>query len=144
MSLASAELAQGAPAAAEGRLRELAADPRATLQQQALAVGLLGDVLDAQGRADEAFAAYRGCNDRLIEAYRDRFGVGQSPLAYVGGLIETVRQAPSGAWSATPEPPASGASGHVFLMASSAPAPPCWSRSWRAIRASRRWRSARP
>ena len=116
MSLASAELAQGAPESAEARLHDLATDPRATPQQQALAVGLLGDVLDVQGRAEEAFAAYSDCNARLIEAYRDRFGVGQSALAYVGELIDTVRHAPSGAWTATPEPPASGASGHVFLM----------------------------
>jgi len=116
MSLASADLAQGAPEAAEARLRDLSADRRATPQQQALAIGLLGDVLDAQGRAEEAFAAYSGCNERLIEAYRDRFGSGQSALAYVAEMIETLRHAPSGAWSATPEPSAGGASDHVFLM----------------------------
>jgi tetratricopeptide (TPR) repeat protein len=116
MTLASAELAQGKPAAAEARLRELIIDPRATPQQQALAEGLLGDILDAQGQAEAAFVAYRGCNGRLLELYRDQFGAGQSPLAYVRELIEVVRQAPSAGWTARPEPPASGASGHVFLM----------------------------
>lgn len=116
MTLASAELAAAEAPAAETRLRELAIDPRATAQQQALAQGLLGDVLDAQGLADEAFAAYRACNERLIQAYRDRFGVGESALAYARELIETVRSAPSGAWSATPEPPASGARDHVFQI----------------------------
>ena len=116
MTLASAELAAAEAPAAEARLRELVVDPRATAQQQALAQGLLGDVLDAQGLADQAFAAYRGCNDRLIQAYRDRFGVGESALAYARELIETLRSAPSGAWSAAPEPPASGARGHVFQI----------------------------
>jgi len=116
MTLASADLAQGEPEAAEARLRELAADPRVTPQQRALADGLLGDVLDAQGRAEEAFAAYHECNAQLISTYRDRFGAGQSALAYARDLIEVVRQAPSGAWSAKSTAPISGAIGHVFLM----------------------------
>lgn len=116
MTLASAELAAGETPAAEARLRELVIDPRATPQQQALAHGLLGDVLDAQGLAEQAFAAYRGCNEQLIQAYRDRFGVGRSALAYARELTETVRAAPSGAWLARAEPPASGVTGHVFLM----------------------------
>ena len=116
MTLASAELAAGETTAAEARLDALAADPRATPQQQALALGLLGDVLDAEGVADAAFEAYRDCNGRLAQAYRDRFGAGESALAYARELIETVRTAPSGAWSATPEPPVSGARGHVFQV----------------------------
>ena len=53
-----------------------------TPQQRAPADGLRGDVLYAQGRAEEAFAAYHDCNVQLISAYRDRFGAGQSALAY--------------------------------------------------------------
>jgi tetratricopeptide (TPR) repeat protein len=116
MTLAVADLAQGTPEAAEARLHELAADPRVTAQQRALADGLLGDVLDVQGRAKEAFAAYTDCNARLISAYRDRFGAGQSALAYARELIEVVRQAPSGAWSAKAAPPIGDAVGHVFMM----------------------------
>lgn len=116
MTLASADLAQGAPEAAEAALRELAADPRATPQQQALADGLLGDVLDAQGRAEEAFAAYHECNAQLARTYRDRFGVGQSALGYARDLLEVTRQAPSGAWSAKAGTPSSDATGHVFMM----------------------------
>ena len=116
MTLAAADLAQGAPEAAEAALGELAADPRATPQQQALADGLLGDVLDAQGRAEEAFAAYHQCNAQLISIYRDRFGVGQSALAYARDLIEITRQAPSGAWSAQAGAPSGDATGHVFMM----------------------------
>jgi tetratricopeptide (TPR) repeat protein len=116
MTLASAELAAGETPTAEARLRELVIDPRATPQQQALANGLLGDLLDAQGLAEQAFAAYRGCNEQLIQAYRDGFGAGRSALAYARELIETVRAAPSGAWSAKGEPPGSGASGHIFLL----------------------------
>jgi tetratricopeptide (TPR) repeat protein len=116
MTLATADLAQGAPEAAEARLRELAADPRATPQQQALADGLLGDALDAQGRAEEAFAAYHECNARLLDIYRDRFGVGQSALAYTSTLLGVLREAPTGAWSAKAGASTSGASGHVFLL----------------------------
>ncbi len=115
MTLASAELAAAETSAAEARLRELVIDPRATIQQQALAQGLLGDVLDAKGQADQAFAAYRRCNEQLIEAYRGRFGGGESALAYARGLIETVRSAPSGAWTTTPGP-AGGEGGHVFQI----------------------------
>lgn len=116
MTLASTELAAGQSAAAEARLRDLIVDARATPVQQALAQGQLGDVLDAEGRADDAFVAYSGCNQRLLDAYRDRFGAGLSALGYVRELLDVVRHAPSAAWSAAPQPPGGGVREHVFLM----------------------------
>ncbi len=73
MTVAAADLAQGAPAAAEQRLLALLADHRPTPLQKSLAKGLLGDVLDAQGRCQEAFNAYRASADERRRHYAGRF-----------------------------------------------------------------------
>src|SRR5438067_1686090 len=65
LSLAAADLADGATAAAEVRLRELLADRRPSATDRARAQGLLGDVLDAAGRYAEAFNVYTDCNEAL-------------------------------------------------------------------------------
>src|SRR5262249_12833234 len=81
LSLAAAELADGATERAEDLLRGLLADPRAGPSDRARAQGLLGDVLDAAGRYGEALAAYSACNEALRSIHR-RFGAGTSILAY--------------------------------------------------------------
>lgn len=121
MVLAQADVAEGRPQDGEARLYELLQDPRPTVEQRALAQGLLGDVLDAQDRTGEAFAAYDTCNRALLEAYRRRFGEGASALDYVREALALVDALPAQAWASAAQPPAalpSGgtAAGHVFLV----------------------------
>lgn len=117
MVLASCDLADGQPAAGEVRLNALLGDPRLTVQQRALAQGLLGDLLDAQDRTGEAFTAYETCNRALVETYRPRFGSGLSALDYARETLNLLDRLPKDAWTSGPQPAgAGGATGHVFLV----------------------------
>jgi tetratricopeptide (TPR) repeat protein len=117
LSLAAAELADGAAERAENLLRELIADPRAGPPDRARAQGLLGDVLDAAGRYGEALAAYSACNEALRNIHQ-RFAARTSILAYTRALTAAWSAvAPQWPASASPRPVATGSSaGHVFLI----------------------------
>jgi tetratricopeptide (TPR) repeat protein len=118
LSLAAAELADGATAAAETLLQKLIMDPRAGPSDRARASGLLGDVLDASGRYREAFDAYSTCNEALRRIHQ-RFANGTSMLAYTRALSAAVSaSAAAGAWPAQRVPPAAPdeALEHVFLL----------------------------
>jgi hypothetical protein len=119
--LAQADLAEGRPEDGEARLYKLLADPRPTVEQRALAQGLLGDLLDAQDRVAEAFTAYDTCNRALLEAYKRRFGSGVSALDYGRDVLALVDRLAADAWAQAPQEPVSlpgggQAAGHVFLM----------------------------
>lgn len=116
MVLAAADLAAGQHAESEARLRRLMADPRVTPVQEALAQGLLGDVLDAQDRIAEAFAAYSACNAALRSAYAPRFGGGEGALAHARRTIAMLDTLPSQAWSSGPQAKVGAARAHVFLL----------------------------
>jgi tetratricopeptide (TPR) repeat protein len=117
LSLAAAELADGATDRAESLLRGLLADPRAGSLDRARAQGLLGDVLDATGRYDEAFTAYSQCNQALRQIHR-RFDAETSVLAYTRALAAAftaiIPQWP--ARTPLPEPASGGPAGHVLLI----------------------------
>ena len=112
----AADLAEGAASAAQQRLEALIADPRLTPQQQALAHGLLGDVLDAQDRVPEAFAEYAACNMGLWRTYAPTFGGKPTALEFAQGMIARLADIPADAWRTAAEPAPSGATGHVFLL----------------------------
>jgi tetratricopeptide (TPR) repeat protein len=116
MVLAQADLAEGRPKEGEARLHRLIADERANAVQQALAQGLLGDILDAQDKVIEAFNAYSTCNTGLAKAYAPRFGAGPTTLSYARQTLAVVQRTPAAAWSAKGGSPGAGAAGHVFLM----------------------------
>jgi tetratricopeptide (TPR) repeat protein len=115
LSLAAADLAEGALVAAEGRLQSLILDSRAGVADRTRAMGLLGDVLDAQARYAAAFDAYTSCNQSLRQMHA-RFERENVP-GYMQSLIHAVeadglrlaRQIPA-AQRAVP------AAGHVFLL----------------------------
>ncbi|HZZ31080.1 MAG TPA: sulfotransferase [Phenylobacterium sp.] len=113
--MAAAELAQGDASAAQARLEALIADPRLTAQQTAFAHGLLGDVLDAQDRAPEAFSAYAACNMGLWRTYASAYASPPSALDFAQGIIARLDAIDPQAWTAAGEP-APGAAGHVFLL----------------------------
>jgi tetratricopeptide (TPR) repeat protein len=68
VTLAGADIAEGKAGAGEARLRVLLGDSRLQPIDQAQARGMLGDALDAQGRFDEAFAAW-SVGNRLRKAH---------------------------------------------------------------------------
>ncbi len=114
ISVATAELALGAPDAAEQRLHRLLADPRPTAVDRATAMGLLADVLDSRGQTTEAFGAYSQSNDLLRAHYAGRFGAGKGASAAtlrMAGYYETPRSFSMPAQSKRPDGPAL-----VFLM----------------------------
>jgi tetratricopeptide (TPR) repeat protein len=117
LSLAAAELAGGAIDRAETQLQRLIIDSRAGPSDRARATGLLGDVLDAAGRYNEAFDAYTTCNDALRQIHR-RFAAGTSMLAYTRTLAAAMRAMGSRRWVSDPAPEttASDARGHAFLL----------------------------
>lgn len=118
MSLAAAELGEGTPAKAETRLRAQLSNEQLEPLDRAYANGLLGDVLDAEDRLADAFAAYTVCNDALRKIHADRFGSGQSALEYARRTTDYFERARVQNWkpcAVAGEDP-SGVRGHVFLL----------------------------
>lgn len=118
MSLAAAELGERQVDAAEVRLRALLSDSRLAPVERAYAMGLLGDVLDAKGLPDKAFAAYASRNQQLQQTYAARFSAGLSALEYARALTQYFQQVPPQSGSAAEsfrrgvaEP-----TNHVFLV----------------------------
>lgn len=116
MVLASADLAEGRAAEARARLAALIAEPRLTPQQRALAQGLLGDVLDAEGRPADAYEAYAACNMGLWRAYAAAFQQGPGALEFVREMTEALEFAGPETWPRSPAGAAPGVKGHVFLL----------------------------
>ena len=118
LSLAAAELAAGSVDSAQLLLNQVLGDPRTGQAERARASGLLGDVLDAAGRYDEAFGAYATCNAILRQLYQRRFGTGTSMVTYVEAVIAALGRTDRAAWVAPSVGKAAGrgAAGHVFLI----------------------------
>lgn len=115
LSLAAAELGERRPARAEAQIRALLGDTRLTDRERAYASGLLGDVLDASNRPDEAFAAYSRCNRELQRMYAGRY---DSALEYVRSLTRYLEQTTREGWNtrAPLRADLAGVAGHVFLL----------------------------
>ncbi len=116
MSIAAAELANGAATSAETLLEQLILGSHATPVEKARATGLLGDVLQAQGRYAEAFDAYTTGNEALRTIYH-RLERRTGTLARLRALISATN--PVDAAQAAPvseTPAASGLREHVFVM----------------------------
>jgi tetratricopeptide (TPR) repeat protein len=114
-SLAAAELGERQPARAERRIRALLLDERLTDRERAYASGLLGDILDANDRPAEAFAAYAQCNRELHRLYAGRY---DNALDYVHSLARLLERTSRADWNgpAPARPDPSGVRGHVFLL----------------------------
>ena len=114
MTLAGAEIAEGRPAAAQGALRALIGGRGTAPMDRAIALGLLGDALDAGRDFAEAFAAWRESNALIRQIHRADYEKRQGTLA----LVEALTAALAGRRIAAA--PASGAPGparrHVFLI----------------------------
>jgi Flp pilus assembly protein TadD len=84
---------------------------------------VLGDLRHAQGRYQQAFAAYTASNRIKYGIYAPRYETpGTTAADYVGWLTEFFETADPATWSAQrdlsaePDDPRDGASGHVFLV----------------------------
>lgn len=117
ISLAAAELAEGALARAEALLRQLLADGRVAAIDMARANGLLGDVLDAGGRYSEGLAAYTMCNEAL-QRIHSRLASGTSLTTYADRLTASVSNSVDKYSTTRPKAvdPGADVSGHVFLL----------------------------
>lgn len=113
IALAAAELAAGDLAGAETSIRQLLADARVAPIDRARVTGLLGDVLDAGGRYDEALTAYTTCNESLRQLHFGFTG-GTRLITYAEQLTATVARSVERFHS----PPPSGGEGDnpVFLI----------------------------
>lgn len=119
LSLAAAELADGATARAESLLHQVILHSRAGALDKARATGLLGDVLDAEGRFADAFDAYRTSNESLREIYA-RVAAGPGVMLRARSLAAALRavgtippatDVPTDAATTAPQ-----ADVHVFLI----------------------------
>jgi tetratricopeptide (TPR) repeat protein len=117
MSLAAAELGERELDQAETRVRALLTDQRLQPAERAHASGLLGDVLDAEDRPGEAFAAYASCNAELQRLHAGQFATEPSALDYVRSMTQCFELAGADTWRPrTAARDQSGARGHVFLL----------------------------
>ena len=116
MSLAVSDLGLGDKKEAETGVSALLRDTRLGPMERAYADGVLGDVLDAQGRHAEAFAAYCRCNEELRRIYAPRFAENPSALEYVRSLIGFFNAAKASKPGAAPMPKTSPVRGHVFVL----------------------------
>ena len=114
LSLAAADLAQGATDAAATRLQHLILDSRAGALDRGRAMGLLGDVLDAQGRYSAAFDAYATCNQSMQRIHARL--ADERVLGYVQSVTEAIRAVKPEDWRNPSPPRAHPYAGHVFLL----------------------------
>jgi Tfp pilus assembly protein PilF len=118
--LALADVELGEPLVAEGRIRELMAGPLLTPFDRGLALGQLGDVLDALDRPAEAFAAYAQSNAVFRVEAAPRFEApGQPTVADTLGWLVSWARAQAGqprTRRRAPVKPEAGEAGHVFLL----------------------------
>jgi tetratricopeptide (TPR) repeat protein len=115
---AKADLAEGATKTAERRLRAVADDPAKDPLERASATKQLGDALDAQGRIEDAFTAYRSANDQFRRFFEPRMaakGLEGTP-ALIGRVTAYVEALPAAAARSSDISPTLGnAAGLVFL-----------------------------
>ena len=120
IALATAELGEGQAAEAEARLDALVLDGRLPPHERAVALGLKGDAVDAQGRPAEAFAAYAEANAGLRALYGGQFGPGRAERAssHLARLAEAFAAETPARWRRGPGSAAATgpARSHVFLL----------------------------
>ncbi len=120
-ALAAAEISSGEAAAGENRLRALLARSDLPPTERSLTESLLADLLDAQGRSADAFAAYRSSNETLRAYYAPKYrapGAETTP-EYLHWITQYFEKANPAEWSSSTD----GFSdmtdtprGHIFMV----------------------------
>lgn len=115
MSLASAELGERQAAKAQERIQGLLERRDLVPHDRAYANGLMGDILDAQDRTADAFAAYSACNEDLRQLYADRYA-SSGALDYVLSMTRFFESQARDDWKPGARATESPVRGHVFLL----------------------------
>ena len=117
-TLALVEIEMSDPPVAEKRVREFLAAGGFGEFDHALALGHLGDILNAQGRTVEAFAAYNESNNLFRKEAKPRFeGPGQTTVAdALRWMLRWARAQPPKASREAGVSTAASESRHVFLV----------------------------
>ena len=120
IALASIDLQSRDLSAAATRLSALRQNSVLTPVNRCIVLGLTGDLLDAEGRPAEAFAAYEACNAQLKALNAARFeSPGQeTSLQQVRRLVAWFENADSEPWREAPQPRPRAADprAHIFLV----------------------------
>jgi tetratricopeptide (TPR) repeat protein len=120
MALAAADLQDRDLAAATSGLRALAHDPAVTQVNHSIVIGLIGDLLDAEGRPADAFAAYATSNAELktLHAAAYELNGGETPLGHARRLAKWFVTADPEPWREAPllRQRAADPRTHVFLV----------------------------
>jgi len=115
IALAHAALEQKDLTAAELQVSILVQDPKLGPVNRAYAMSLAGDILDAQDRVPEAFAAYAASKAIQRDAYAPRMAGLEGVAAREQRLADYFRRADAASWRAAAEAEA-GLHTHVFLV----------------------------
>jgi tetratricopeptide (TPR) repeat protein len=115
IALAHAALEQKDMAAAETQVSALVQDPSLGPVNRAYALSLAGDILDAQDRLPEAFAAYASSKAVQRDAFAPQMEGRESVAMREQRLADYFRAADPLAWRAS-APPQSAPRTHVFLV----------------------------
>ena len=115
IALASAALQENDMITAEGQVSALLQDPNLGPVNRAFALSLAGDILDAQDRTDEAFAAYGASKALQRDSFAPAMEGFESVRAREIRLAEYFRRADTAHWQGTPTPQTE-ARTHVFLV----------------------------
>lgn len=120
MALASADLQSGDLAAAAPRLSQLSDDSSSSPTNRSIVLGLIGDLNDAEGRPEDAFAAYAASNAELEALNAGRFAVPgmESALDHARRLGAWFEAPDPGPWREAPpqRPRAVDPKAHIFLV----------------------------
>ncbi len=119
MAMANAELAGKSFGTARTRLQALIGSAKIGARERATATGLLGDVLDAERRYPEAFAAYASSNAQFGDLFAGHAAVqSEVPMnEYVAWLLESFARASPQDWRAEQQPPVpQKPAQHVFVL----------------------------
>jgi len=117
LAMASSEIADGAFAAAEGRLRTLLGDASRSRQTRARAQASLGAALEGLGRPNEAFTAFAAKGAILHDLHAPRLADAPRAIDRLKALANRMETMDAQRWTRTPLAPDSETPrGHVFLL----------------------------
>jgi tetratricopeptide (TPR) repeat protein len=116
VALGTVALAKKDFAGAETRFRTALKDDQITLRARAVVHGLLADSLDGQGRAAEAFEAYRFEKNEIRKLYAQSYTNRARPREFADRISDFLRLSPLDSWSAKAAPKSAPPRAHVFLI----------------------------
>jgi tetratricopeptide (TPR) repeat protein len=116
VALGTVALAKKDFAGAETRFRTALNDDQITIRARAVVHGLLADALDGQGRAAEAFEAYRFEKNEIRKLYAQTYTNQARPREFADRISDFLRLSASGSWKSDAAPKSAPARAHVFLV----------------------------